>query len=150
MYPLSIATCFDKKNMPTEKEILNMLDVGWKPFQSIPSPFLALNRKGKVFPLCDASFRSPNYAHRQAFIALWVHHLKGCTHCAIKGSFNLYQRKGNRKPMFHQAFSGRVGASDAIYFALGTLRIFFFTNKDIIFLKDICILIIQNPKCSSF
>ena len=68
--------------MPIAKEILNMLDVGQKPFQSILSQSLALNRKGKVFPLCDASFRSPIYAHQQAFIALWVHpftcSLPGC------------------------------------------------------------------------
>ena len=39
---------------------------------------------------------------------------------------------------------------NAIYFALGTLQFFFFTNKDIIFFKDICIFIIQDPKCPSF
>ena len=61
--------------MPIAKEILNMLDVGRKPFQSIPSPSLALNRKGKVFPLCDTSFRLPNYALQQASIAMWVHPL---------------------------------------------------------------------------
>ena len=36
-----------------------MLDVGRKHFQSISSPYLALNRKEKVFPLCDASFDYP-------------------------------------------------------------------------------------------
>ena len=61
--------------MPIAKEILNMLEVGRKPFQSIPSPSLALNHRGKVSPLCDTSFRSPNYALRQASIALWVHPL---------------------------------------------------------------------------
>ena len=50
-----------------------MLDVGLKPFQSIPSPSKVYNRKEKVFLLCDESFRSLNYGHRQASIALWVH-----------------------------------------------------------------------------
>ena len=59
--------------MPIAKEILNMLDVDQNPLQSISRPSLALNRKGKVFPLCDASFRSSNYADQQGFIALWVH-----------------------------------------------------------------------------
>ena len=73
MYPLSIATSFDRKTCPSKKEILNMLDVGQKPFQSIPSPSKVYNRKEMVFPLCDASFRANNYGHRQASITLWVH-----------------------------------------------------------------------------
>ena len=58
--------------MSIAEEILNTLDVGWKPFQLIPSPSIAYNRKEKVFPSCDASFQSPKYGHRQATIALLV------------------------------------------------------------------------------
>ena len=42
--------------MPIAKEISNMLDISHKPFhtfQSIPSPSIDLNRKEKVFLLCD-------------------------------------------------------------------------------------------------
>ena len=62
--------------MPIEREILNMLDVGQEPYQLIPSPSKVYNRKEKVFRLCDEPFRSLNYGHRQASIALWVHPLR--------------------------------------------------------------------------
>ena len=66
------------------QEILNMLDIGRKPFQLIPRLSLALNRKGKVFPLCNASFRSSNNAHRQASIARWVHPFMRTEHTVKK------------------------------------------------------------------
>ena len=54
--------CFDI-NIPTAKEISDLLDIGQKnfsdTFQSILGPPIALNRTEKVFPLCDASFQSP-------------------------------------------------------------------------------------------
>ena len=39
------------------------------------------------------------------------------------------------KPIFHWAFISRVGSYNTIHFALGAFQIFFFTNKNIIFLK---------------
>ena len=47
-------------------------------------------------------------------------------------------------------FPGGVGADNAIHFALGTFQIFFFTKKNIEFVLNICIIIEQNPICSSF
>ena len=80
--------------MPIASEILNMLDIGQKPFQSIPSPSSALNRKGKVFPLCDASFRSPNYAHRQVIIRAII-----LCHGAVKRNNLNPSHSGNTYPL---------------------------------------------------
>ena len=35
------------------------------------------------------------------------------------------QKSERLKPIFHQALFGRVGAGNATYFALGTLKLFF-------------------------
>ena len=39
--------------MPIAKEILDMLDLGWKLSQVISVVENSKNHKGKVFPLCD-------------------------------------------------------------------------------------------------
>ena len=56
----------------------------------------------------------------------------------------------NFMPIFHWAFISGVGAYNTIHVALGTFQIVFLTNKNFKFLKSICIIIKQNPKCASF
>ena len=43
--------------------------------------------------------------------------------------------KSTVKPIFHQAFVGRVGAENAIYFALGTSKISISPTKILFFEK---------------
>ena len=62
--------------------------------------------------------------------------------CFLRGFLNI----SLLKPIFHQAFFGRVRAGNAMYFALGTFQIFFSQTKRVIFLKSMCRFIKQNPK----
>ena len=59
--------------MPIEKEILNMLDLGRKPFQLFFYIEIGKDRKGLVYPQIDKPFRFIDIYNPEAFVALWVH-----------------------------------------------------------------------------
>ena len=59
--------------MPIEKEILNMLDLGRKPFQLFFYIEIGKDRKGLVYPQIDKPFRCIDIYNPKASVALWVH-----------------------------------------------------------------------------
>ena len=62
--------------MPIEKEILDMLDLGQKPFQLFFKIEISKNRKDKCSHCAmalDYSFQLLSMPQSQGIIALWVH-----------------------------------------------------------------------------
>ena len=59
--------------MPIKKEILNMLDLGRKPFQLFFYIEIGKDRKGLVYPLIGKPFRCINIYNPKASVALRVH-----------------------------------------------------------------------------
>ena len=69
--------------MPIEKEILNMLDLGRKPFQLFFYIKIGEDRKGLVYPQIDKPFRCIDIYNPKAFLALWVHPFRRAGHLIV-------------------------------------------------------------------
>ena len=111
-----------------------MFELGRKPSQVILLVFLDRNdknRKGKVFPLCDYSFRWVSTAPSLRIIALWVHPFN---HINIKETVSQFSPKYQYKTddFFFLSISGvttwtslqlisiRVRLPDFLYFFIET------------------------------